>query len=59
MTIQEIESRLQPLREKLSNHGLYKELSFLADIKIFMENQVYAVWDYSTHEINRNSKVLA
>lgn len=46
MSIQEIETRLQPLREALRNHDLYKELSSLTDIKIFMENHIYAVWDF-------------
>lgn len=59
MRIQERELRLEPLRETLRNHTLFTELSSLADVTIFIENHVYAVWDYSTHEINQNSKVLA
>ncbi len=46
MKIEEIESKLEPLRNELRNHKLYKELSSLSDIKIFMENHVYAVWDF-------------
>ncbi|WP_419213352.1 DUF3050 domain-containing protein [Maribacter sp. X9] len=46
MQIEEIESALEPLRAKLRNHKLYKELASLSDIKIFMENHVYAVWDF-------------
>jgi hypothetical protein len=46
MKIEDIELKLEPLRNELRKHKLYKELSSLADIKIFMENHVYAVWDF-------------
>ncbi len=46
MNIEEIEYKLEPLRDQLRNHTLYQELDSLQDIKIFMENHVYAVWDF-------------
>ena len=46
MKIEEIESSLAPLREQLRNHPLYEKLTSLSDVQIFMENHVYAVWDF-------------
>ncbi|WP_054852707.1 DUF3050 domain-containing protein [Olleya sp. ITB9] len=46
MTIDSLEQQLQPLRETLNNHKLYSVLSNLDDIKLFMEQHVYAVWDF-------------
>jgi hypothetical protein len=46
MKIEEIESRLEPLREQLRNHPLYEKLTSLSDVQIFMENHVFAVWDF-------------
>ncbi|MCT4560133.1 MAG: DUF3050 domain-containing protein [Crocinitomicaceae bacterium] len=41
-----IEKVLEPLRTQLSNHPLYRDLENLADVRVFMENHVYAVWDF-------------
>lgn len=46
MKIEEIEHKLEPLRNQLRNHELYRELGSLADVRLFMENHVYAVWDF-------------
>ena len=41
-----IESNLNPLRNKLKHHSLYTKLSSIRDIQTFMELHVYAVWDF-------------
>ncbi|GAA0739841.1 DUF3050 domain-containing protein [Gaetbulibacter jejuensis] len=45
-TIEFIEKELKSLRDSLNNHDLYKALSTPDDIKIFMEQHVFAVWDF-------------
>ncbi len=45
-SIQAIEARLQPLRERLAAHPLYPSIRTPAQLRTFMESHVYAVWDF-------------
>lgn len=41
-----IEENLKSLRRTLRNHELYGNIRDIEDVQIFMENHVYAVWDF-------------
>jgi len=41
-----MEAQLHPIREKLKNHKLYKQLNSIKDIQTFMSMHVFAVWDF-------------
>ena len=38
--IEKVIEQIQPLRDELKNHELYKSLNSIEDIKIFMESHV-------------------
>lgn len=44
--LDKIESEIAGLRDQLKNHKLYQNLGGIDDVQVFMENHVYAVWDF-------------
>ncbi|MFC6997393.1 DUF3050 domain-containing protein [Rufibacter roseus] len=44
--IQWLKKELQPYRKELMEHPLYENLYDLADLRVFMEHHVFAVWDF-------------
>lgn len=46
MNIEAINNSIQPQKEKLLNHPLYKKINSIDDLHQFLETNVYAVWDF-------------
>lgn len=46
MNIATINSRIQPQKELLLQHSLYKKVKTIEDLQCFLQNHVYAVWDF-------------
>jgi len=44
--IENIKREIEPLRQKLLNHKVYKELKTIDDLNVFLEQHVFAVWDF-------------
>lgn len=45
-TLRSISDAIEPLRQKLLDHPLYRNLKTLEDLRVFMEFHVFAVWDF-------------
>lgn len=45
-SIDKIEKRLAPFRDELVNHRIYGEINRLEALQLFMEQHVFAVWDF-------------
>lgn len=46
MSIQTIHNSIQPLKDILLNHTLYKKIKSIDDLNSFLEIHIYAVWDF-------------
>lgn len=44
--IEELQSALNPLRQQLADHPLYRSIKEMDNLKVFTQNHVYAVWDF-------------
>ena len=44
--VQQLQAQLQPARQRMVDHAVYRRLEMLADLRVFMEHHVYAVWDF-------------
>jgi hypothetical protein len=46
MNIATINHKIEPQKNLLLQHSLYKNVKTIADLNCFLENHVYAVWDF-------------
>jgi hypothetical protein len=44
--IHNLKTSIEPLREQLISHTLYKSINSLNELNVFMEHHVFAVWDF-------------
>jgi len=44
--IAKLEARLEPIRKKLASHPLYSAVQNVDDLRFFMQNHVFCVWDF-------------
>jgi hypothetical protein len=46
MNTEKLMEAIQPYRDQLLNHPIYKDMKSLEDFQVFMEQHVFAVWDF-------------
>jgi hypothetical protein len=44
--IQELQAHLQPARQRMVDHPIYRRIQTLDDLRVFMAHHVFAVWDF-------------
>ncbi|GAA4340872.1 DUF3050 domain-containing protein [Mucilaginibacter gynuensis] len=44
--IDRLKTEIQPLRDQLTGHALYANISTINQLNLFMEHHVFAVWDF-------------
>lgn len=45
-SIKELQTQLQPARQRMVDHPLYRRIESLDDLRVFMSHHVFAVWDF-------------
>ena len=51
MNTQTIHRTIEPYKKQLLHHSLYNEIKSVDDLYCFLENHVYAVWDFMSFRI--------
>ncbi|SFZ89569.1 Protein of unknown function [Flaviramulus basaltis] len=46
MTIEKINKAILPYQKELLNHSLYNKIKTVEDLQVFLQNHVFAVWDF-------------
>jgi hypothetical protein len=46
MNIESIQNQIESQKQQLLNHTLYSKVRTVEDLKIFLENHIFAVWDF-------------
>lgn len=44
--VQELQAQLQPARQRMVDHPIYRRIQTLDDLRVFMAHHVFAVWDF-------------
>ena len=44
--MQEIQKKLEPIRQMIKNHKIYKKIKTIEDLRILMQLHIFAVWDF-------------
>lgn len=46
MNIETINTKIQPQKDQLLQHSLYEKVKSIDDLRCFLENHIFAVWDF-------------
>lgn len=45
-SIDQLRTEIEPLRQRIAEHPVYREMKTLDSVRLFMQYHVYAVWDF-------------